>query len=147
MCNYLFVAADHPLPTLAWNEESPCVYVTEASDPELAAVRHWLTKPFIYDIGSHLGCGCPFSCEPNWDNPSEDDLREWSENRRDFGQLATYLEGAIALAGPVEVYNGFDYWEPPLQRRSISIRDLRGDRFVFDERELVTVQGSTIAAG
>ena len=80
MCKYLFVAAERPLPALAWKEESPGVYATDEHDGDLAAVRNWLTKPFVHDAGSHIGCACPFTYEPDWENRTEADLREWNDN-------------------------------------------------------------------
>src|SRR5580704_11102490 len=133
MCNFLFAAADQPLPALEWDEEHPSVYLSTPQEAELKAIRSWLTKPFVYHVGSHEGCGCPFCYELDWEQITEEELVEWNTNREDFHQLAAYLEAAIISSGPVELYNAWDYWDPPLERRSISIRDIRGDRFVFGE--------------
>jgi hypothetical protein len=110
----------------------------DPSGVDLEIVRKWLTKPHIYDIGSHMGCACPFADDSGWDNPTEEDLK----NREDFRQLAAYLEIAVAVAGPIELYNADEYWNPPEHRRAISIQDLLGDRFVFEERELVLVRNA-----
>lgn len=142
MCNYLFVGSDGLLPEVAWNENSPGFYVAPARESEATIVRAWFTKPFLYDVGSHMGCACPFADEVDWDNPTEADLAAWCESREDFRQLAAYLQRALLLLDSVEVYNAFDYWEAPARRRSIVPHDLLQDRFVFEEREFVTVRST-----
>lgn len=142
MCNYLFIAADQPLPTIEGNEEELEFYVTDADAGDVNAIRPWVIKPFVYDVGSHIGCACPYCFEPNWDDPTTEELQEWNENREDFRKLLAYLRSAIQLAGPVEVFNGWEYWLPPLEVRSVSIQDLMGEKFVFDERQLLTVSDS-----
>jgi hypothetical protein len=137
MCNYLFLASDKPLPLVAGNE-IPGLTVTEEADPRQVP-NGVFTKPHIYHLGSHLGCSCPYCFEPDWNQPTEDELREWNDNREDFRQLVAYLDAALAISRPLELYNGEDYWLPPLIRRTILLDVVKAQRFVFHEREFLTV--------
>jgi hypothetical protein len=139
VCNFLFIAADRTLPALDWNEDAPAVHLRKPEESP-AVVREWLSKAFIYEIGSHDGCGCPFSLPYEVLDLDDTDLsREWNEGREAFRQLAKYLDQAISIAGTVELYNGFDYWLPPLERRSIKVGELTGEQFIFEERQLLIV--------
>ncbi len=141
MCNFLFVAADWELPALDWDESARGVHVRELGD-NAAIVRNWLTKGFVYEIGSRHGCGCLFALDRDWLALEDEDLlNEWRESREDFRKLAEYLDHAIKLAGPVETYSGWDFWLPPLERRSITVENLVDETFIFDERQLFTVSG------
>jgi hypothetical protein len=97
---------------LPWNQECAGVFVTEPSEVDLKCVRDWLTKPFVYDIGSHQGCACPFIFQLRGNPPSEEALLERDAASKDFRDLAAYLETILATIGVVEIYNAWDYWEP-----------------------------------
>ena len=139
MCNYLFIASDLPLPPLPWEDDNPGVFILKSSECENVDC---LTKPHVGQIGSHDGCGCPFAFEL-WDDPSDppndEEIQEWNRNRQDFRQLTAYLEQVITETCHVEIYSGRDYWLPPLSRREVALDTLKGERFVFKERELLIV--------
>ena len=98
-------------------------------------VREWLTGQYLYDVGGPEGCGCIFSFEPHTEATPERQ-QAWSAVMR---QLAQYLAEAVAHAGPIQLYTGWDWWEPPLIRRSLHAPDLADGVFVFEERDLVHV--------
>jgi hypothetical protein len=134
MCFSLFLAADQPLPLVAWHEERPGFCLTELCEQE-ASAREWFSKPFVYSVGGRMGCACSFTFDA-WPEPTERDLAEWQENREDFRALAEYIR---KLAAPVEMYGADDYYLPPLEQRPLRVDDLVGERFVFEERELLTI--------
>ena len=92
MCNYLFIASDLQLPPLSWDEANPGVHILKSSEFENVKC---LTKPHVWEIGSHAGCGCAF-CFELWEDPSDppndDEIHEWNEDRQDFRQLTAYLD-------------------------------------------------------
>lgn len=110
------------------------MYVDEERDQD-HPVRKFVTKPFLYNVGSHMGCGCPFGSEPELRNPTEEDLLD----RRDFRLSVDYVRAALGSCRTVEFYGGWDYWEPPLERRTIAVEEILRDNFFFDERELISV--------
>ena len=138
MCNHLFLASDRPLPELPWKEQAPGLYVWPILPPERNAAE-WLTLPYIYGVGIQEGCGCPFVFEPDWNAPSEDDLREFQRNRPNFTQLAAYLAEALQQGAQLELYNAEEFWLLPLTSATLQTHALLAARFVFDERQFFRV--------
>ena len=140
MCTYLFLAADRPLPLVAWNEEKPEFHLGECSEKEFPVIRKFLFGQFLYEVGSHMGCACAFSYGPDWENFNERELQVWSTSREDFRQFVDYLQQALKIAGRIEIYSGEEYWFPPLVRRTITIEEILGERFDFNEREYLMMK-------
>jgi hypothetical protein len=64
-CERIFVASDHPLPLIEFDPDDSNFWVGEfdaavGKRDEDADVRRLFTKPYVYYVGSHLGCGCGF---------------------------------------------------------------------------------------
>ena len=114
------------LPVRIFTSQTRRVSLASASD----------SARLIYEVGSHMGCGCASICELDGDNVSESDLKEWRASREDFRRLADYLTHVIPVHGPVELYNAEDYWKPPGIRRLISIHDLLQERFTSPPAQL-----------
>lgn len=58
-CERLFAASDHPLPLIPFRAEGD-FWIGESDFPEDVCIRRLFTKPHIYYLGSHMGCGCGF---------------------------------------------------------------------------------------
>jgi hypothetical protein len=59
MCMVVYLAADAPLPLISWDAQAPAFHVKalgSRDDP----VRARFSKPHVYYVGSHEGCGCGF---------------------------------------------------------------------------------------
>ncbi len=113
------------------------MFVAQEHDPNHPVLKY-VTNPFLYSVGSHMGCRCPFGSEPDIESPGDEDLLD----RRDFQLLADYVQTALNSCARVEFYGGWDYWEPPLKRKTIARKEILNDNFFFDERELITVASS-----
>jgi hypothetical protein len=138
VCNRLFLASNVPLRELAWSEHSPGLTVRQITDRE-DAVGTSLGQPYVYEVGTHIGCGCPFAFEPDWSRPNADELDEFQTNRPNFLQLREYLERALRAGASMELYNADEFWLEPLGRNNIRASDLTAGRFVFRERQHYTL--------
>ncbi|WP_425146897.1 hypothetical protein [Deinococcus sp.] len=134
MCNNMFLASNRSLPELAFNEQAPGLHIWPLLPSERNAAE-WLTLPYMYSVGTHIGCGCPFVFVPEWDALSDDDLEEFDENRPNFTQLAGYLASALQQGAHLELYNADEDWISPLTSATLHIETLLRARFVFDERQ------------
>ena len=138
MCMVLYVAADRPLPLVAWDERDPAFHVTELPDSE-AAVRARFSKPYVYYAGSHEGCGCGFSYGW-WDG---DEPERTAPARESVRRLRAYLEAATRAAGPLELYACWsgDEGDEAWHRRELTPRDFAHDaaEFQLEERTFATV--------
>ena len=112
MCMLLYIASDHPLPEIPWDEKNPAFYVTSKLWEKAECIRNIFTKPYVYYLGSHQKCGCGFS----YDNGEEDKRRyekypetlakaiaDNNYGRENMRRLREYQEAAIEL-GDVELY-------------------------------------------
>ena len=137
MCMVLYVAADKQLPLIPWEKESPAFNVRpldKRGDP----VRRQFSKPHVYYVGSHQGCGCGFSRD-GWE---ESDSAEARAVRESLAGLAEYLREAIQVAGSVEVYACWDGDEASEPQRRITINwdSITGDPSWFDEKTFAVVR-------
>ena len=99
MCMVLYVAADAPLPLVPWAADAPAFHVT-VLPPRAAAVRAHFSKPHVYYLGSHEGCGCGFGYGW-WDG---EDPESSAQGRESVGRLGAYLAAVTQASGPVELY-------------------------------------------
>ena len=102
MCLLLYAGTTAPLPLVPWSDAAPAFYVTEVQPTEPA--RAWLAAPYVYELGSHEGCGCGYSSG----SPEERGAREASREA-----LVRYLEAALAT-GPVRLFAGWNGYAPRL---------------------------------
>lgn len=99
MCWVLYIAADEPLPLRAFDSEAPAFNVADLTEHELG-VRVQFSKPHVYALGSHTRCGCGF----DRGQAHPDRLEELAATRASLGALRDYLNEAMRVAGPVELY-------------------------------------------
>ena len=90
--------SDCELPLVSWNESNPGVYLTAAAESD-RSVLDWVTKTYVYDIGSFDGCACALDFEPLSESPGEKDIRAWNEGRQGLGELAKYLRRVVPSLG------------------------------------------------
>ncbi|MFN8372291.1 MAG: hypothetical protein U0694_05365 [Anaerolineae bacterium] len=82
-------------------------------------IRDVITKPYVYELGSYMGCGCGFGNKDKW-------------ARRTLSRLRYYLEVALQ-AGSVEL---FYFWDVPmsfyLDKRHVTLEDIQPGCFKHD---------------
>lgn len=141
MCWVLYLAADRPLPLHPFDSGSPGFNVAVPSSHE-AGVRSQFSKPFVYALGAHTGCGCGFDRgQANPDHPEELEAAEAS-----LGALRRYLGQALEAAGPVELFACWDgdQTAPPDHRWDRQLADFETGMTWFPDRTFVRVtSGST----
>jgi len=129
----VYVGADRPLPTIDWDEAKPAFYV-EALRTDEQAVRCQFTKPNVYYVGSHEGCGCGFQLGPH---PDPDD-NELPLRRASLDAFREYLRDSLTGVGDLEL---FACWEGDqeaevVHRRRLTPDSLLDEAFHFLQREL-----------
>lgn len=130
MCLSLYIASDHALPTIPWDEvQRTPFHVQEAVFfPRNPLVRHF-SKPLIYQAGSYGGCGCGF----------EDPAESGQASRR---ELADYLSAALEQQSSVEVFvcwSGSEHLPPTNRRRGRPADFTKFYRTLLRYGELVVV--------
>jgi len=133
MCFALYLAADNPLPLRAWDEHAPAFYVT-TEDIHQRPIPI-LSKPYVYYLGSHQGCGCGFrvaGIPPEWP--------EYAERMQNHEQLVEYLEAATKH-GPVELFMSWEGDEQlqPQDMGHIRVVDIKMQRVAFRDGQLFVV--------
>ena len=136
MCLAIYVASSEALPGIERSAVSPGVFLE--SEPEGSAVRAQFFLPNVYYVGSHLGCGCGFSRRAH---TGEDKQRA----DRDHGSLAAIVRTAVTRGAEIQL---FACWEgmqdsSPTLVASVSLDELEGESFEFEELELLTVVETT----
>ncbi len=138
MCMVVYIAADKPLPTIAWDPDNRQLNVMQLKGEREENVRSHFSKPHVYYVGSHLGCGCGFSYGQHPDFEKEE---EAGEARTCVADLSAYLKSAIAAAGPVELYACWsgDEGDSVQARREATYADIGGEAFWLEERVMLVV--------
>jgi hypothetical protein len=144
MCKMLFVAADEPLPLIPWQQNNPAFWVREIREAE-AGVRKQFTKPYIYYVGSHEGCGCGFAYGI-WpiDDASPFAMSKRAEEaagREAVQCLSEYLARAVEN-GDVELYACWEEEQEydPAERATVTPADVGGPAFQFKDSQFLIVQ-------
>ena len=138
MCMMVYVASDYPLPTSAWDESSPGFHVANLSDHD-EPVRQRFSKPCVYYVGSHEGCGCGFQYGQY--EGFEEDPAELAAARGSRRHLSEFLSVSLQHQSEVELFacwDGDQAAEPEHQGR-LRPADLIGARTYFREKELLVV--------
>jgi hypothetical protein len=134
----LYLGSEKPLPLIAWDEDKPSFHVTELPE-DLNGVRQQFSKPYVYYLGSHQGCGCGFSYG-QYENDDEE-----LEARECVSRLSKYLSQAVEIAGALELYSCWsgDEEEPPSFQENVTQDEIPtefgGESFCFQEREFIAV--------
>jgi hypothetical protein len=137
MCMLIFIASDHELPILQWDQDRPRFHVTELAERD-EPVRSKFSKPHVYYASSHEGCGCGFQYG-EYDGFEEGaDLPDKKNSRR---LLAEYLAVALQHKDVVELFACWDGDQPaePDHRSRVRPADLLRERTFFQDRELLVI--------
>jgi hypothetical protein len=137
MCIMVYVASDHPLPTTAWDLNRPAFHVVDVAERD-ALVRCQFSKPYVYYVGSHEGCGCGFQFGEYEGFEEEADLPDKRNSRR---LLAEFLAVALQHQQEVELFACWDGDQAiqPEYRAKLHPADLMETRTFFREKELILV--------
>jgi hypothetical protein len=141
MCWVLYLAADRSLPLRPFYTGAPGFNVAEPTGREIE-VRVQFSKPFVYALGAHTSCGCGF----DRGQAAADQLGGLEAIETSLRALRDYLDEALELAGPVELFACWDGDQAarPDNRWKRSLADFSPDMPWFPERTFVEVtQGGT----
>ena len=138
MCMAVYIASDYPLPLIQWNKDAPAFHVSElTTDENDERVRVQFSKPYIYYVGAHTGCGCGFEYGkyPDYEDSVE-------ESRQSVIRLAEYLTKAVEENNNIELFACWegDQAEKPVKYDTITPFDLGGDSFWFEEKDFLLVK-------
>ncbi len=141
MCMMVYIASDYLLPTWKWDRASSRFHVTELSAGDESVRRHF-SKPCVYCVGSHEGCGCGFQYGQYVG--FEEDAGEQAAAHDSRRRLADFL--AVGLQHQLEV-ELFVCWDgdqaaQPEHRERVRPADLFRIRTFFREKELLVVSES-----
>ena len=138
MCMMVYIASDYPLPTSAWDGARPGFHVAELSERD-RPVRRRFSRPCVYYVGSHEGCGCGFQYGQY--EGIEEDPEQLVAAKASRQRLSEFLAVALQHQSELELFACWDGDQAaePEHRGRIRPSDLRGDRTHFREKELLTV--------
>ena len=104
MCNQVFISATRPLPTIPWVGPGASFHVEPLlGDSHGAEVRRWFTGPYVYRVGSWMGCGCGFRYARSGSRGEQSTPEFQVKGRASVARLREYLAAAVQ-DGEVEVY-------------------------------------------
>jgi len=144
MCTRVFIAADRPLPVVTWREEEPSFHTSEINEAD-EWVKPYLSKPFIYFVGSHLGCACGFMYGFR-DIKNEEDQQNENDGIRSVRQLSEYLK-SVTRDGPVEVltFDGANWDDKPEAKKIVSPSFFGGEVFDIEGLNIFIVKSEHLA--
>src|SRR5690348_3704867 len=100
MCMAVYVASNSPLPLIQWDKDIPGFHAAElTTDENDEKVRTQFSKPYVYYVGAHTGCGCGFAYGqyPEYEDDGE-------ESRQSVIRLAEYLTNALGENEDIELF-------------------------------------------
>ncbi len=134
MCYAVYIGTDTPQPTSEWEKDNRNIYIKDLIERDFP-VRTNFSKPFIYYVGSNLGCGCGFF--PNGPLYPDDgeDMQRFEKAKRSLKALVAFIEENLATAETVEVFVTWEgrQSEPPTRRRTLSPNELCANPEPFGE--------------
>jgi hypothetical protein len=135
----VYIGAEQALAQIPFTDEGSAISVRELSEEEQAVTKHF-AKPYVYYVGAHEGCGCGFSYG-QYPIHDEDDQEQYDTCRESVRQLAVYLSKAIEQVGSIELFACWDGHQEivPEIRLLMSVSDIGGDEFGFEELSFVTI--------
>ncbi len=138
MCMMVYIASDCPLPTSEWDKAQPRFHVIELNERD-EPVRLQFSKPCVYYVGSHEGCGCGFQYgqyEGIEDDPAQ--LASAQESRR---LLAEFVSNALLHQPTVELFACWDGDQGAVPEHRVCLRplDLIQKHTFFREKELLII--------
>jgi hypothetical protein len=84
----IYLATDDAQVSIPWDKANPALNVAPMKRNRV--VRRRLTKPHLYEIGAHTGCGCGFLAVDG------DDKQEEARHSASMAGLRSLLESATA---------------------------------------------------
>lgn len=135
MCMMVYIASDIPLPLIPWSKDKPAFHVQELTQRD-AAVRRQFSKPNVYYVGAHEGCGCGFQ-HPEFDVDAEAQSQT-TESRRRLGE---YLRQALSQQQSIELFACWDgdQAKRPEYRDAVRLDEWLQSRSHFREKELLVI--------
>jgi hypothetical protein len=134
MCLAVYIASDHELPEISWDETDPQFYVEIIDSHEEKIDRH-LTLPQVAYAGSNQGCGCGF-LKPI-DMPEELlEPNELEESQLNYNALASYIADLRKTGASCEIYVCWegDQAHPSEFKSRITTEKLASRDFVLEEK-------------
>ena len=134
MCLAVYIASDHGLPEIDWDESDPKFYVEIIDGRERKIDKH-LKLPNVAYAGSNQGCGCGF--RKRTDMPEELlEPNELEESQANYNALASYVENMKKSGASCEIYVCWegDQKYPSEFKSRISSEELASKEFVFEEK-------------
>ena len=143
MCMMVYIASDRPLPVIPWDEDRPAFHAKEVAEHEPA--RRQFSKPYVYYVGAHEGCGCGFQYGQD---PSVEDEKDVALAKTSRRELVKYLRRALATVAMVELYACWDGDQAanPVGRSVVSPNDLLKSRTFFEEKEFLQIVAKRLLA-
>jgi hypothetical protein len=125
MCYMFFVGSNRPLPTI--REPNGLMFYNYPLDETFNVIREFITKPYVYSVGSHMGCACGF-------------IGRNQLTRRSISRFKYYLSVALE-SGSVEI---FYYWDFPtglsVEKRHIKLKDIHPGCFIRRGHEFLILE-------
>ena len=84
----IYLGTDDAQVSIPWDKKNPALNVAPLKRNRV--VRRRLTKPHLYEIGAHTGCGCGFLADDG------DDVKEAARHSASMAGLRSLLEDATA---------------------------------------------------
>ena len=136
MCIVVYIASEIPLPTITSTGPVPAFHVIPLESND-SAVRARFSKPHVYYVGSHEGCGCGFAYGL-WEGEPE---AKAAASKYSVDRLADYLTVATRSAGNIELYACWDGDQnlEPLHRIELTPASFGGASFAFEERTFALI--------
>ena len=128
MCLGVFIASNHPLPLVEWDEEQPRFNVVPLSGDEWR-VKIQSQYPHVVYAGSHQRCGCGFIKDGEVGE-------ELNAIQRNYDALAEYLRPLQSDGAALEI---FSCWEgqqedEPEHQQKLTLEQLVAPDFEFEEK-------------
>lgn len=136
MCLALFVASDHELPLIPWDEAAPAFNVQPLSEHDGKVLTTHFSKRHARYLGGHSGCSCGFRYSAQASGDDADAVRENELGRASVAALRAYLQKAIETVGPLELYVCWegDEGEDAEHALNVSPDHFGGEAFELPER-------------
>ena len=119
MCYAIYVASDSPLDLIPWDLEDRKLNVSKITARD-EVIRSRFTKPHVYYVGSHLGCGCGFFYESSL-GPEDDEKVVATEVKRSLEELKGYLRESLVRSQELELYVSWEGEKPTSPIKSVSL--------------------------
>ena len=135
MCLFLYIGGEKPLPLKPWNESKPDFHVSELLK-EQKVVRKHFDVAHIRLAGTYEKCGCAFNYGREYPD-DEDDPKELLLAEESRKKLFEYLKKYNVK----QIYPCWagDELKRPVGHRIITIDKIKVNEFVFNDRELLTL--------